>query len=36
METVEQVRAIVEGRTPHNAVNAPHAKRLRERFGQTS
>jgi D-3-phosphoglycerate dehydrogenase len=36
METVEQVRAIVEGRTPHNAVNAQHAKRLRERFGRTS
>jgi len=36
METVEQVKAIVEGRTPHNAVNLPHARRLRERFGQTS
>lgn len=33
METVEQVRAIVEGRMPHNAVNAPHATRLRQRFG---
>ena len=36
METVEQVRAIVEGHMPHNAVNALHAKRFRERFGQTS
>jgi D-3-phosphoglycerate dehydrogenase len=35
METVEQVRAVIEGRTPHNAVNAPHATRIRERFGQT-
>lgn len=34
METVEQVRAIVAGRMPHNAVNAPHARRFRERFGQ--
>lgn len=36
METVEQVRAIVEGRMPHNAVNADHATRLRERFAQGS
>jgi D-3-phosphoglycerate dehydrogenase len=36
METVEQVRAIVEGRMPHNAVNALHATRIYERFGQIS
>jgi D-3-phosphoglycerate dehydrogenase / 2-oxoglutarate reductase len=36
METVEQVRAIVEGRMPHNEVNAVHATRLRERFTQAS
>jgi D-3-phosphoglycerate dehydrogenase / 2-oxoglutarate reductase len=35
-ETVEQVRAIVEGRTPHNVVNALHATRFRERFCHTS
>lgn len=36
METVEQVTAIVEGRMPHNEVNAVHATRLHERFAQTS
>ncbi len=28
LETVEQVRAIVAGRLPHNAVNADSATRL--------
>jgi D-3-phosphoglycerate dehydrogenase len=33
METVEQVRAVVEGRMPHNAVNAQYATRLRQHLG---
>lgn len=32
LETVEQVRALVEGRLPHNALNAEEASRL-ERLG---
>jgi D-3-phosphoglycerate dehydrogenase / 2-oxoglutarate reductase len=33
IETVEQVKAVVSGRLPHNAVNAGQATRL-ERFGR--
>ena len=28
LETVEQVRALLSGRVPHNALNAEHADRL--------
>lgn len=33
MDSVRQVRALIEGRVPDHAVNAPFATRARDRFG---
>lgn len=35
LETVEQVRALVSGKLPHNAINPEHASRLKRLTGRT-